>query len=714
MRTGQIIDERYEIIRHIGSGGMANVYLAYDPILEREVAIKFLRLGTNNQSDAVRRFQREALSISELNHPNIVTVYDIGEDEEGKFIVMEYVEGVDLKEYIKQNHPIPLHEIQRIMLQIVSGMQSAHELGIIHRDLKPQNIMIKADGTAIIMDFGIAIVSTETSITQTNTIIGSVHYLSPEQARGSLASNRSDIYSLGIVLYEMITGRVPFDAESAVSIALMHFQDPLPDMEQYREDVNQPLMNVVKKATAKDPKDRYVDCDEMYADLKTVFVEDRQNEPEFIPMGVKSDTIVMAKNQIQDKLKFTDEHQVMAAGKKTSPLDETQSGDDTDEAALAAALLVADNEETAEASDAETATADAHPNEGVTIAATDAQKKKKRRRLMFILLPLLLLILIAGTLVYANGRNVDLPDLRNMTVNEAKMALQQAGLTMGDVEEVYSEDVDEGLIIDTNPAPESKVRKEAEIDVEVSKGPEPFELADYTDKKFTDIEKELKEAGFTVEKETTYDNDIKAGNIISQDIEAGESVIPGDTTITFTVSEGVQQYEMPDLSGMNRAGIEQWASGAGVSVTFSEEKHNSIPAGTLISQSIAAGEYYVVGDSLHVVLSTGPETETFKKSITVPYKASSSSDTSSSEASDSDEDDDESEKESSSSSSEKEENTIEVYIQDEANDYSSPVATFGITADKKYTLTFTVKKGDSARYKIVRDGEVIDETQVSA
>ncbi|MCZ0717196.1 Stk1 family PASTA domain-containing Ser/Thr kinase [Aerococcus kribbianus] len=710
MKSGQIIDERYEIIRLIGSGGMANVYLAYDPILERDVAIKFLRLGDNNQSDAVRRFEREALSISELNDPNIVAVYDIGEDTHGKFIVMEYVDGVDLKEYIRENHPIPLHKIQNIMLQIVSGMQSAHELNIIHRDLKPQNIMIKDDGTVIIMDFGIAVVSTETSITQTNTIIGSVHYLSPEQARGSLATSQSDIYSLGIVLFEMITGRVPFDAESAVSIALKHFQDPLPDMEQYREDVNQPLMNVVKRATAKEASDRYESCQEMYDDLATIFAEDRQSEPDFVPMGAQSDTIVVAKDQIEQKMRYTDEHQAMAAGKDDDLSDNLEDADSVaTQTTPIPVVAAADNDQSPEDK------VEQASHKGVKVGPTAAQKKQRRKRLLMILLPIFLLLAIVSAVVFGRGQQIDVPDLAGMTVKEAERVLQEEDLTLGEVEEVFSEDVGAGFVVGTNPEANHSVRKESKIDLEVSKGPELFKVEDYTNQAYADVEKSLRDAGFTVEQSRDYSDNIAAGHIISQDIAAGEEVVAKDTTITLTVSEGVQQFTMPDLRGMNRSGVQQWADSYGVQVSFSEESSDSAPAGTAISQSIAPGDSFVMGDSLSVVMSTGPATTSFDKEITIPYEENKSeASSSSSDEGDGDENSDEDSSSSRESSrSRQTPNEIEVYIQDEVNDYSTPVDTFTISKDRKYTLNFTVRKGDSARYKIVRDGEVIQETQVS-
>ncbi|HIZ53348.1 MAG TPA: protein kinase, partial [Candidatus Enterococcus avicola] len=224
IEVGKKLNGRYLILGTIGSGGMAHVYLAKDLILNREVAVKVLRFDFQNDQNAIRRFQREALAATELVHPNIVAVYDVGEEEGMQYLVMEYVRGMDLKRYIQTRYPLPFQTIVSIMQQILSAVALAHQHRIIHRDLKPQNVLMDEDGTVKIADFGIAIALSETSITQTNTMLGSVHYLSPEQARGSMATNQSDIYALGIILFEMLTGQVPFDGESAVTIALKHFQ----------------------------------------------------------------------------------------------------------------------------------------------------------------------------------------------------------------------------------------------------------------------------------------------------------------------------------------------------------------------------------------------------------------------------------------------------------------------------------------------------------
>ena len=233
MRPNYTLAGRYRIIRPLGEGGMADVYLAHDLILDRDVSVKLLRLDLRDDPSTERRFQREAMAASELVSPHIVSVYDVGEDNGMQYLVMEYVSGTDLKMYIRNHFPIPYPTVVNLMQQILDGVRIAHEHGIIHRDLKPQNVLVDQSGQLQISDFGIAVISSESSMTQTNTVLGSVHYLSPEQARGGMASKKSDIYSLGIILYEMLTGSVPFEGETAVSIALKHSQSNMPSVRDY-------------------------------------------------------------------------------------------------------------------------------------------------------------------------------------------------------------------------------------------------------------------------------------------------------------------------------------------------------------------------------------------------------------------------------------------------------------------------------------------------
>ena len=276
---GQKINERYEIIKSIGEGGMANVYLGYDTILDRNVAIKILRGDLANDEKFVRRFQREALSASSLSHPNIVEMYDVGEDDGLYYIVMEYIEGKTLKQLLKKRGSLTLSESIDIMLQLTDGMAHAHDSYIIHRDLKPQNIMIQDDGQIKITDFGIAMALNSTQLTQTNSVMGSVHYLPPEQAAGKGSTIRSDIYSMGIIFYELLSGSLPFRGESAVEIALKQMRDPLPSLRDENKEIPQSIENIILKATAKNPKNRYHDAKEMHQDLLTALNDERMNEP---------------------------------------------------------------------------------------------------------------------------------------------------------------------------------------------------------------------------------------------------------------------------------------------------------------------------------------------------------------------------------------------------------------------------------------------------
>src|SRR5574344_1316720 len=276
---GQKINDRYEILQTIGEGGMANVYLAKDSILGRNVAVKILRGDLASDEKFIKKFQREALSASSLSHPNIVEIYDVGEDDGNYFIVMEYIEGKNLKQLLKKRGNLTVHEVVDIMLQITSAMGVAHDSLIIHRDLKPQNILIKDDGEIKITDFGIAMALNATQLTQTNSAMGSVHYFPPEQANGKGSTLKSDVYSLGIMMFELLTGELPFRGDNAVEIALKHLRDPIPDIRDINPNIPQSVENIIIKSTAKNQKNRYNNANEMHEDLLTCLNKERLNEP---------------------------------------------------------------------------------------------------------------------------------------------------------------------------------------------------------------------------------------------------------------------------------------------------------------------------------------------------------------------------------------------------------------------------------------------------
>ena len=275
---GSKINDRYQIIKTLGEGGMANVYLAHDTILDRNVAVKVLRGDLATDEKFVRRFQREALSASSLSHPNIVEMYDVGEDDGQYYIVMEFVDGKTLKQVLKQRGHLSVTEVIDIMLQLTDGMAHAHDAYIIHRDIKPQNIMILSNGMIKITDFGVATALNSTQLTQTNSVMGTVHYLPPEQAQGKGSTIRSDIYSMGIMMYELLSGLVPYKGDNAVEIALKHLKEPLPSIRKVSSSIPQSIENVIIRATAKNPKNRYADAREMYEDLKTALDDSRKDE----------------------------------------------------------------------------------------------------------------------------------------------------------------------------------------------------------------------------------------------------------------------------------------------------------------------------------------------------------------------------------------------------------------------------------------------------
>ena len=319
---GQKINERYEIIRSIGEGGMANVYLGYDEILDRNVAIKILRGDLSNDEKFVRRFQREALSASSLSHPNIVEMYDVGEDNGLYYIIMEYVEGKTLKQLLKKRGSLTLSEAIDIMVQLTDGMAHAHDSYIIHRDLKPQNIMIQDDGQIKITDFGIAMALNSTQLTQTNSVMGSVHYLPPEQASGKGSTTKSDIYSMGIIFYELLTGKLPFKGENAVEIALKQMRDPIPSLKEDNPNIPQSIENIILKATAKNPKNRYEDAKSMHDDLLTALDDERMNEEPLVYKYPEHETENTKRLKKLEELENETEEEDTQVAQKVDPEDE--------------------------------------------------------------------------------------------------------------------------------------------------------------------------------------------------------------------------------------------------------------------------------------------------------------------------------------------------------------------------------------------------------
>ena len=516
IQIGKIFAGRYRIIKQIGRGGMADVYLAKDLILDgEEVAVKVLR--TNYQTDpiAVARFQREARAMADLDHPHIVRITDIGEEDGQQYLAMEYVAGLDLKRYIKEHYPLSNEEAVRIMGQILLAMRLAHAKGIVHRDLKPQNILLTPDGTAKVTDFGIAVAFAETSLTQTNSMLGSVHYLSPEQARGSKATIQSDIYAMGIIFFEMLTGHIPYDGDSAVTIALQHFQKPLPSVIAENPSVPQSLENVVIKATAKKLTDRYQTVSEMYVDLLSSLSYNRRNEP---------------------KLVFED----------TSKVD-TKTLPKMSQSTLTAIPKVQPKEENPQTQ---------KPNKKVASKETAPQPVKKRRfkaRYLVLLASFILVLASLFWIVSKTPATVEIPKVAGQTVAEAKENLKKANFEIGEEKSEASDTVEEGRVIRTDPDAGSARKEGTKVNLIISSGQQSFKIGNYIGRKSTDVVAELKGKKVPenlikiVEEESS---ETEAGLVMKQSLSEGTTYdLSKATEITLTVAKKVTSVPMPSYIG---------------------------------------------------------------------------------------------------------------------------------------------------------------------
>ena len=516
IQIGKIFAGRYRIVKQIGRGGMADVYLAKDLILDgEEVAVKVLR--TNYQTDpiAVARFQREARAMADLDHPHIVRITDIGEEDGQQYLAMEYVAGLDLKRYIKEHYPLSNEEAVRIMGQILLAMRLAHTRGIVHRDLKPQNILLTPDGTAKVTDFGIAVAFAETSLTQTNSMLGSVHYLSPEQARGSKATVQSDIYAMGIIFYEMLTGHIPYDGDSAVTIALQHFQKPLPSVIAENPSVPQALENVVIKATAKKLTDRYKSVAEMYVDLSSSLSYNRRNEPKLVfDDATKADTKTLPKVS-QSTLTSIPKVQTQSPKPQTAKPSQQVSEDN--------------------------------------YVTKPVKKRKFRVRYMILLASI---VLVAASLIWILSRTpatIAIPDVAGQTVAEAKETLKKANFEIGEEKTEASEKVEEGRIIRTDPGAGTGRKEGTKINLVVSSGKQSFQLSNYIGRKSTDVIAELKQKKVPenlIKIEEEESSESEAGTVLRQSPAAGTTYdLSKASTITLTVAKKVTSVAMPSYTG---------------------------------------------------------------------------------------------------------------------------------------------------------------------
>lgn len=567
IEKGSKINDRYQIIKTLGEGGMANVYLAHDTILDRNVAVKVLRGDLANDEKFVRRFQREALSASSLSHPNIVEMYDVGEDNGQYYIVMECVEGKTLKQVLKSRGNLSITEVIDIMLQLTDGMAHAHDAYIVHRDIKPQNIMILSNGVIKITDFGVATALNNTQLTQTNSVMGTVHYLPPEQANGKGSTIRSDIYSMGVMMYELLTGHVPYKGDSAVEIALKHLKEPLPSVKKEIPSIPQSIENIIIRSTAKNPKNRYTDAREMHDDIKTALDEGRSDEKRWVYKHPENDL---------DETKVLDKE--VESIKKSE--DMGKKGKKKEKEVV-------------------------------------VEGKSQNKLLIFLLSVFAALILVTTVLVtmYLEGtekESVKILDVAGMSITDATNALDGLGFeVLSEYKYVASDEIEEGLVVKTNPPAGTNKREGSEITLYVSSGEGVYIVEDFTGKDYREVKGKIEaecDCNVLVEFEKVDEKDnLKEDTVIRTEPASGEKSKMGET-ITIYIPE--IEYKYPDFtSNYTISMIEEFADKHDLKLEIKYQEDASLAEGTIIKQSRAAKSVVTQGATLVITVSRLPEEE---------------------------------------------------------------------------------------------------------
>lgn len=596
---GQKINNRYEIVKTIGEGGMANVYLANDTILKRKVAVKVLRGDLSADDKFIRRFEREAQAVSNLSHPNIVEIYDVGVEDNEHYIVMEYIDGKTLKQLLKKRESLTLTEVIDIMTQLTDGMAHAHESYIIHRDIKPQNIMIEDNGLIKITDFGIAMALNATQLTQTNSVMGSVHYLPPEQASGKAATIKSDIYSLGILMYELLTGNVPFKGDNAVEIALKHMKDKIPSIRKQNPAIPQSVENILLKATAKNPRNRYDSVREMHEDFIHCLDEEHANDKKVVFEYPEND--IDSDEPVEQPKKITP--------KKTLEKPVTENADD-----LATEISQEDFEDNEDDSE------------------EDYGSKKKNNLLIALASFFLLLLITAGVIWIVSTQEVEdvtVPNVVGLTIDEAIELLEKEGFTYT-TEQENSDTIEEGLVIKTKPKAGSTRKKGDTITIVESIGGTYYYLENYVGLKYAEVKAKLELLGVNVlvEKKDIEDQEEykdKEDIIIEQNPKFDEKVekvlIEKGDTITLYIPNIVNEY--PDMvdEEWTLSEVIAFAELYKLNLTVYDSSNNVIPKEEysnfsnvkVISQERAVGDAIIEGFNFYVNIntqyqSTTPET----------------------------------------------------------------------------------------------------------
>lgn len=582
---GHQLGGRYEVIERVGGGGMALVYKAQDLLLNRNVAIKVLRQQFVHDEEFIRRFRREAQSAASLSHPNVVSVYDVGQEDDVHYIVMEYVEGKNLNEIIKERAPLQVDEAVRIASQIADALDHAHHNQIIHRDIKPHNILIGRNGRVKVTDFGIARAVTSTTITQTGSVVGSVHYFSPEHAKGIVTGEKSDLYSLGIVLYQMLTGQLPFLGESPISVALKHLQEEFDEPRKFNPLIPQSVENVILKSMRKNPQERYQSAKEMQTDLETCLMPERRNET---------------------KIDFPDEDDIdqtrVMPAIKPEPRGVTSTG----------AIPVMES--------------DQDNNNG------KPKTKNWKKPALLISLTVLILIAMVGVVWYVKGMlvvpDVKVPNVVSQTEEKARQMLQDNGLVVSDnVIREYKEGVDPGIVFDQSRNEGDIVKEGSEVQLSVGAEKALSKMIDLKDLSYDEAVKQLTELDIKedqIQRKEEFSNDKSAGMVLSQTPGVNEEYDPAEVQIVLTVSKGSETIKMPDLKNLTRSEAEKKLQSAGLILAqVQEESSYTIDKGKVTQQwPVEAGADVNPGDKITIFISTGypPEALNYAYNINVSPK----------------------------------------------------------------------------------------------
>ncbi len=548
---GKIIGNRYEILEEVGLGGMATVYKAKDHVLNRLVAVKVLKDEFTTDTEFIKRFNTEAQAAASLSHPNIVSIYDVGHEDENNlyYIVMELVQGKTLKEIINSEGILSWKWAVNIAMQIASALELAHKNGIVHRDIKPHNIIITEDGIAKVTDFGIAKAVSNSTITAFGTTIGSVHYFSPEQAKGGFTDAKSDLYSLGVVMYEMLTGKVPFDADTPVSVALKHMQEDPKEPIDLNPEIPSAVNQIVIKAMQKEPSARYQNATEMLHDLSKAL---KDPDGDFVIIENKDGGYTRVMQAISDDQINT--------GKKEEVKTKTNFFTEHPKAKIAIIIL--------------------------------------SLILLFVVVFLITKIAIDGGI----KSKVDMPNLVGKTQAEAEQMADDLGITL-EITEVASSDVEEGKVVSQDPEyTESKIEKGSTIKINVSKGPEETEMVKLEGMKIENARNTAESLGITLDEQTENSDTVEAGIIIKQDTAVGTLVKSGDTVVVH-ISAGVEKVRVPTVLGMDEGTAVATLKNAGLNPKVTYESNEEEEDGKVISQSIDANAETAKNSNIDIVVN---------------------------------------------------------------------------------------------------------------